>query len=450
MVSASQGEALERSRIDSDSVGGEGSLAMFEGREGAATSTGGHLPGRVPGDDSGLVPDLSNTRGELGAQKGVFSAVSGGGEDWLQYLQHVDWKNAGPALFRILKDAKEKAQAGSGQTLQEVPGMGFLSVGRQGFTVGGPRGTYFEWRCTWRGLVLGFSERPGLGVKRHNFSVLADGEVCLLRGASHLVQEVRQLIRSLGGEYGPEELSRVDACVDLAGVPVAKFVRPFEGERFVSRCKSRSMFWGDDGQVTGFQVGKGASVLRVYDKLAELKSALDVVKLKAMEQFRWGGVTPAAASRVEWQLRREALQGHGVMTWDGWLEKRGAILADLMESHFRLVKGNRVERRHAETLPVWARAAAAFARWAGCADADLTPLVREGIDARALTLQAFGCLGTALLQRGIVPRSLEDLLRGVASLGNEYIDVGQMMVDLGRKAVALGVDEVPETVSVLV
>ncbi len=90
----------------------------------------------------------------------------------------------------------------------------------------------------------------------------------------------------------PERLSRIDCCFDYHLPQV-----DFETDHFVTRF-SKDAVYREDGKVQTFSFGRGDVVLRVYDKVAEIRQQSNKVwfyTLWEMDQDVW---------RIEWQVRK--------------------------------------------------------------------------------------------------------------------------------------------------
>jgi triphosphoribosyl-dephospho-CoA synthetase len=130
---------------------------------------------------------------------------------------------------------------------------------------------------------------------------------------------VKSAIAELGGVIRGIKISRVDLCADLANVRVERFQSVFENGGYVCRARRRSNFEirdansdseaefssNQDGhRKTGITLGKSGIIARVYDKLREARFNED--KMILLQQNRWGGEIPESATRVEFELKREA------------------------------------------------------------------------------------------------------------------------------------------------
>lgn len=121
--------------------------------------------------------------------------------------------------------------------------------------------------------------------------------------------------------YRDESLSRVDFCFDY-NLPVVDF----DEDCFVSRSSKDSQY-REDGKVQTFSFGKGDVVLRVYDKVAEIKQQSSKVwfyLLWEQDENVW---------RVEWQIRKPVLKRFDIITFANLKEQQGDLLRYLAEEH---------------------------------------------------------------------------------------------------------------------
>ena len=119
----------------------------------------------------------------------------------------------------------------------------------------------------------------------------------------------------------PETLSRVDFSFDYA-LPVMDF----DENSFVS-LSSKDSQHREDGQVQTFTLGRGDVVLRVYDKVAEIKQQSEKVWLYLLcgqETNVW---------RIEWQVRKAILRRFGIRTMEELRQYQQLLLHFLAHAH---------------------------------------------------------------------------------------------------------------------
>jgi len=182
----------------------------------------------------------------------------------------------------------------------------------------------------------------------------------------------------------------------MPGVGMSDFFAAFKEERYI--CRARSISYTKSNGVT-LKFGESPLLLRIYDKLAETQKCANPLKAFAMKDRRWDGVLPEQATRVEFELKREALKERGIDSPDDYFMKRADLVNYLVREWFLFTKES-VDRENknqsrAEVLPLWKDVQTAFESWAGSpAGCSLAPLNREAVDVTQLFKQMLG-LGKA-------------------------------------------------------
>ena len=139
-----------------------------------------------------------------------------------------------------------------------------------------------------------------------------------------------------------ESMSRVDFCFDYKLPEI-----DFNEDNFVSYSKKDSKH-REGGAVQTFTLGKGDVVLRVYDKIAEIRQQSDKVWFFAL----WG--VESDVWRIEWQIRKPILKVFGISTFDELQEKQGGLLYYLAYDHDTLRQPNDDSNRSRWPLhPLW-------------------------------------------------------------------------------------------------
>ncbi len=155
-----------------------------------------------------------------------------------------------------------------------------------------------------------------------NFFVTYRSQSLWRDGAFSLHKKFLQWVSSIGYiHYQRESLSRVDFSFDY-NLPSMDF----NLDDFVSYSSKDSQH-RQDGKVQTFTLGKGDIVLRVYDKVAEIKQQSDKVwffLLWEQSENVW---------RIEWQVRKTILKQYGIVTFDDLKDKEGDLLRFLGSEH---------------------------------------------------------------------------------------------------------------------
>jgi len=125
--------------------------------------------------------------------------------------------------------------------------------------------------------------------------------------------------------YKPESLSRVDYCFDY-NLPEIDF----NEDSFKSTTTKDSKHRGGRKPQT-FTLGNGGDImLRVYDKVAEIKQKSDKVWFYTL----WG--QDENVWRIEWQVRKQVLKGMDIHTFDDLQKQVGDLLLYLSTEHTSL------------------------------------------------------------------------------------------------------------------
>ncbi len=329
-----------------------------------------------------------------------------GSEDWFEWNAYVLWP---PEIWTVLKarlDAaknsaqdSEKCRASNADIIDfgGCPGLVSPAGAHRGKKA---RGAYTAYCLKVSGLDVHLANRPTPAGVMPNAYFRADGLQCLEFGASERLQRGRELISKAGGIIHLEKLSRVDLCLDLPAVPIDEFKAAFLEKRYICLAKRRGY---DESPGITLKWGKRPLYLRIYDKKAELMAHPDPIKIELMDKRRWGGI-PESATRVEFEVCREALTTRGIDSPDDYYAKRADLAAHLCNDWFRMTAGevDRANTTRAENHPLWEEVKSGFLSWAGSPTGQpLDPLDRGSIDARQLRRQAVGVLITAAVMQGL-------------------------------------------------
>lgn len=159
-----------------------------------------------------------------------------------------------------------------------------------------------------------------------NFFVTFSSQALWRESAFLLHEKFMKWVSSIGFvPYHSEGLSRVDFSFDY-NLPLMDF----NEDSFISYSSKDSQH-REDGRVQTFTLGKGDIVLRVYDKVAEIKQQSDKVwfyLLWEQEENVW---------RIEWQVRKDVLRQFGIVTFDDLKSRKGDLLRYLVGEHDKLM-----------------------------------------------------------------------------------------------------------------
>ena len=126
------------------------------------------------------------------------------------------------------------------------------------------------------------------------------------------------------GTSKPEVVARADWAFDY-GLPSIDF----ELDHFRSRA-AKSVVWHEYAKIQTFAFGVGNTVIRVYDKIAEIEQQSS----KAWFYELWG--QEEGVWRIEFQVRKERLKRGGVRTIDDLKDYQNDLLRELAQNHTSL------------------------------------------------------------------------------------------------------------------
>jgi len=383
-----QAERRLEAQIDSIGAGG-----LTESREAAdaectAARASAHRASADAGVKSSNTPPPSSKNDEIGNWIGA--------EDWLQYCLYVEWDKNWPDLNNRLKRAKEDAAVeGAPPGFCDIYFMGgSATVSPSGVPEGG---VYFAYKLTYEEVSVLIAERESPHKTFPSVRIVISGTGCLYPGVTECYEKANRMIEALGGKIVRNKLSRVDICLDMPEVEIDPLDRAFLEKRYICRAVATARHSG-----TGVTIAFGKSPLmcRIYDKKAEVALKANPHKNLCMRVYRWKcNEMPSAATRVEFELRREALKERGIDTVEDYYAKR-ADLVHYLTNWLRFT-ANKVDRENknqskARTLPLWNKVRKAFKRWAGEPPGrSLEPLPKEKANVRNLMKQALGVVKAA-------------------------------------------------------
>lgn len=165
------------------------------------------------------------------------------------------------------------------------------------------------------------------------------------KGAEALHRDFLSWADAIGLAPGrPEGLSRVDFAFDFH-LPVIDF----DEDCFLTQA-SKDAQHRKDRKVQTFRFGEGDTVLRIYDKSAEIREA----SAKTWFHALWGGAVDNVW-RIEFQVRKEVLKRFGVRTFQDLFDGSGDVLRFLVHTHTTLrVPQVDTNRSRWPIHPLWA------------------------------------------------------------------------------------------------
>jgi len=177
-----------------------------------------------------------------------------------------------------------------------------------------------------------------------NFFVTFSSQALWRESALFLHNKFLAWARSVGYEpFKPESLSRVDFSFDYHLKNI-----DFTEDWFISRSSKDSQY-REDGKIQTFMFGKGDIVLRIYDKVTEIKQQSDKVwffLLWGIDDDIW---------RIEWQVRKNILRRFDIKTFDDLINQQGDLLTYLATEHdtLRIPTDDKNASRDWPLHPLW-------------------------------------------------------------------------------------------------
>jgi len=158
-----------------------------------------------------------------------------------------------------------------------------------------------------------------------NFYVRFLSKGLWLKGVAQLENDLKDIFESLNLKpLRKEGVSRADWAFDY------HLPKPdFRIENFVSKA-SKDSTWRNDGKVETLTFGKGDTVVRVYNKVAEIEQQSD----KSWFHQLWGLKTEVW--RIEVQVRRERLRLGGINTFRDLHDLSADLLRETLRGHTSL------------------------------------------------------------------------------------------------------------------
>lgn len=333
--------------------------------------------------------------------------VSKGGEDAFRVAAYVLWGDSFASRIAQFEACK---QAAGDETQPGEPfffiGPTVFVVGPRGTSAGGSCGPRYAWTVKAEGITFLVMNRDNHGDGKIANVRIELGSLLLMKvGLRAAYARALELLKLLGVDHVDCcKVSRVDLCVDLPGVPVARFADLEEAGCVITLARQSESYKRLHVR-TGFSYGKGTR-LRAYDKLREVTvDNRDDEKLAVIIAGRCGGVVPEHLTRIEFQLDRDMLKTLGVDTVEDYLCRRAGIWRFMCREWFRMttVEPDRENKNHqrAETHPLWEQVEA-------MGDETFTDVGEPGIlapinrvDRSGLPGMIAGCLASLAADHGI-------------------------------------------------
>lgn len=217
------------------------------------------------------------------------------GIDFLKVNYHVRWEES--TFLDILEWSKKRIQETDDEEVHVLKSKGLnWNLQRTGTTK-------FNYRLKAGDVVLLLNRRGPEGTIpniRLEIGSLTS-QTCLLQ----TVNDIRHWLTRQGAEFLKEQVSEVHLAVDFIGTDI-QTIGIADQDRWIHRSHSFRPNY-THRRLTGIEIGKGDFMLRIYDKVTELKRSehkqevfKELWKVPAFDAF--------PVTRVEYQLRRPVLK----------------------------------------------------------------------------------------------------------------------------------------------
>lgn len=153
-------------------------------------------------------------------------------------------------------------------------------------------------------------------------------------GVEQAVSQLKLVLSALGVLEGEPKVARIDLCADFS---TSVDLGAVADRAWVGRAKHRDKHWVGD-LFTGWSIGRGDLVLRVYNKIAEAEKSGKTYLFPLYREKGWDGEAPVY--RQEIQLRGKALHELSAKDYPGVLEKLGGLWSYFHAQWLRLAVPN--------------------------------------------------------------------------------------------------------------
>ncbi|MGV1098704.1 hypothetical protein ACUUL3_04755 [Thiovibrio sp. JS02] len=273
------------------------------------------------------------------------------GLDTLKMSFWVDFSSS--RLFESLERAKQTAQE-EDKDFEPVDLGGFeFNVSRSGVSM-------FQYRLI-RGDI-----RFLVSTRTHTSNMpncrLEIGSVsCWLPGYNRQYEDFVKMVEFLGGFVVKERVSEVHLCVDLIGQDI-KETPVGNMDYWITRAVTFSPHF-THRKLTGVSIGSGDMMLRVYDKIQEMKTVSRHKIEPFMQIWEVDSIEDLDVTRVEFQVRRSILKefkflgGKPINTLNDLNNSLSSLWSYLINDWARLTSAP-VDREHnhqsrAESHSIW-------------------------------------------------------------------------------------------------
>lgn len=149
--------------------------------------------------------------------------------------------------------------------------------------------------------------------KRPNMGLDIGSESCWSPGFKEIFTRFTQWISLLSGIIVKHQISEVHLAADLIGTPIGS-LDITDKNYWITRSTSFTTF-ETFRHLSGITIGKGKTMMRIYDKILELSVKQSITKQLTFSEF-WDvqNYNDKPVTRIEFQLRRDILKNIKIST----------------------------------------------------------------------------------------------------------------------------------------
>jgi hypothetical protein len=297
-----------------------------------------------------MLTSTNNRKSFKGANRITCAPLIVNSVDTLHVSLWLDWFT--PDFFEELNEKRKLAQE------LDIASV-IVNFDNQQWSLHRSAPGYFRFRLTSGDItVLLSSHKTSSSLSNCRIEI---GSLSCWAGCHDVFRRVKKMINSMGSDTKKEIVSRVDLAADLVGIHV-KDTNIHDEDFWICKARDFSLY-RRNRKLTGIAYGKKNIMLRVYDKVAELKKNQATNK---QEQFSkiWGveNYEEKPVTRVEFQLRRSALKdfndsARNVDTVDSLFRNMSSIwkycTKDWARHCHSVVDRNNNNQKQAKTSPFW-------------------------------------------------------------------------------------------------
>ncbi|MCU7837626.1 MAG: replication initiation factor [gamma proteobacterium symbiont of Taylorina sp.] len=143
-------------------------------------------------------------------------------------------------------------------------------------------------------------------------------ELLTFNSLKSIIDKLTFIVEHIGKLDKKPTISRLDICLDFSALNEFSF-QHFNNKNWRSKAHLINSYWINNKH-SGFSIGKGQVVGRIYNKLLEIKTSRKDYLLELWKAKKWDGISDVW--RVEFQFRREFLQSVGILHIQDYLDRQ--------------------------------------------------------------------------------------------------------------------------------